>query len=289
VRAIDAAGNVDATPASRAWTVQGDTTPPNTTITGGPAAGSTTTSTSASFTFTASEAGSSFQCSLDSTSAYTGCTSPHSYTGLAAGSHTFRVRAIDAAGNVDATPASRAWTVEATSGCGRVTLVATADAWIEQNSSSSNKGSDSILKVKSQGPTDNFRALVTFALPSLPTDCVLGSATLRMFAASASSGRTIDAIRLNGPWTENGVTWSNQPHTDGAAASTTSGTGSREWNVTPHVEAMYGGTNHGFLIRDAAEAGSGSEQQFHSREKGDQPPQLVLNFAPAGTAGEGQP
>jgi hypothetical protein len=48
---------------------------------------------------------------------------------------------------------------------------------------------------------------------------------------------------------------------------------------------MYNETNHGFLIRDATESGSGFEQQFHSREKGEQPPQLVLAFTVAGAGG----
>jgi hypothetical protein len=41
------------------------------------------------------------------------------------------------------------------------------------------------------------------------------------------------------------------------------------------------GANHGFLIRDATEGGSGSEQQYHSREKGENPPMLIITFAPA--------
>jgi subtilisin family serine protease len=86
-----------------------DTTPPNTTITSGPSG--LVKSISASFGFSSSEAGSKFQCRLDGAT-FAACASPKSYTGLKNGSHTFRVRAIDAAGNVDATPASRTWKVD---------------------------------------------------------------------------------------------------------------------------------------------------------------------------------
>jgi hypothetical protein len=44
---------------------------------------------------------------------------------------------------------------------------------------------------------------------------------------------------------------------------------------------MYSDANHGFLIRDAVE-GQDAEQQFHSREKGETPPQLVIRFAVTG-------
>jgi hypothetical protein len=294
VRAIDAAGNVDGSPASRTWTIQGDTTPPNTSIIGGPAANSTTTSTSASFTFTGTDnataaASLTFQCSLNSTTAYSACSSPQPYSTLPVGTHTFRVRAIDAAGNVDGSPASRTWTVEQISGCGApVTLNATADAWIEQNSPSSNRGSDSILKVKSQGATDNFRALVQFALPAgAPAGCVLESATLRMYAASSTVGRTLEAVPLATAWTEGAVTWGNQPLTGGTATATSSGTGYRDWVVTPQVQAMHeAGTSHGFVIRDMVEGGSGMEQSFHAREKGENPPQLVIRYAPEPPAGD---
>jgi hypothetical protein len=85
-----------------------DTTPPDTTITAGPS-GSTAT-TDATFGFTSTESGSTFQCSLDG-GAYQPCASPTTYQGLAPAAHQLAVRAIDAAGNVDQTPATRSWTI----------------------------------------------------------------------------------------------------------------------------------------------------------------------------------
>jgi acid phosphatase type 7 len=90
-----------------------DTTPPETTITAGPAEGSTTTQADASFSFSSSETNSTFSCQLDG-GGFSPCTSPKTYDSLANGSHTFEVQATDAAGNTDDTPASSTWTVNAT-------------------------------------------------------------------------------------------------------------------------------------------------------------------------------
>ncbi|MBK5274049.1 MAG: hypothetical protein JJE30_03220, partial [Desulfuromonadales bacterium] len=109
VRAIDPAGNTDATPASFTWTI--DLTPPDTTITAKPADPSN--SAVPGFSFTATEANSTFECKLDSGS-FAACTSPRNFTALAEGSHTFQVRAIDPAGNTDATPAGYTWTIDLT-------------------------------------------------------------------------------------------------------------------------------------------------------------------------------
>jgi hypothetical protein len=87
-----------------------DTTAPETTIVESP--DSSTESTTATFTFTANESGSSFACRLDAGS-WGACASPSSLTGIGAGIHTFAVRATDAAANTDATPSSRTWTVTA--------------------------------------------------------------------------------------------------------------------------------------------------------------------------------
>jgi hypothetical protein len=103
--ATDLAGNTDATPAERVFVV--DRTAPETTITSGPPAG--TRDAMASFTFTSSEPG-RFDCALDGGAAEP-CESPASFAGLTPGPHSVAVAASDAAGNVDATPATYGWTV----------------------------------------------------------------------------------------------------------------------------------------------------------------------------------
>lgn len=82
----------------------------NTSITSGPSGASNPTS--ASFEF--SPAGVAFECKLDDEPDFSACDSGVSYSGLSRGSHKFEVRAKDAAGNTDPTPARRAWTVDAT-------------------------------------------------------------------------------------------------------------------------------------------------------------------------------
>jgi hypothetical protein len=91
-----------------------DGTPPDTAIQGSPPA---MTDATASFSFIGGDGSGSgvtgYQCSLDDAD-FAACTSPSGYTGLDSRSHTFAVRAVDAAGNVDPTPDAHTWTVDAT-------------------------------------------------------------------------------------------------------------------------------------------------------------------------------
>jgi len=90
-----------------------DAVAPDTTFTSQP--DNPSTSASASFTFSGNDASgsgvASFEASLDG-AAYSTVTSPASLAGLADGSHTFAVRALDVAGNADPTPASYTWTID---------------------------------------------------------------------------------------------------------------------------------------------------------------------------------
>src|SRR5207253_1767231 len=95
-----------ATPASSFATVAA----PNTTIP--PSAAAVTSATTATFQFTSTQTG-TFQCSRDG-AAYAACATPITYSALAAGAHTFGVRAVSTGGMVDPSPATYSWTIDTT-------------------------------------------------------------------------------------------------------------------------------------------------------------------------------
>ena len=105
--ATDASGNTSA--CSGPITYVEDSTAPNTTIDSGPLG--PTNDPTPTFAFASSEAGSSFECKIDS-NPYATCTSPKTVPHGTDGSYTFYVRGIDQAGNTDPTPASRSFTIE---------------------------------------------------------------------------------------------------------------------------------------------------------------------------------
>lgn len=84
--------------------------PPDTTITSGPP--SLDTSADATLEYLADRPGATFSCSLDG-GAFAACPSPHNLT-LGEGLHELLVAAVDPWGQIDATPASWAWTIDLT-------------------------------------------------------------------------------------------------------------------------------------------------------------------------------
>jgi hypothetical protein len=110
VRAVvtDSAGRTSS--ASATFTVYPQA-PPVPSIVSGP--GDPTNQTAARFTFSDSQAGVTFACSLDSAT-FTGCTSPTDVPGpLTKGAHRFRVEGVDPGGNVSAV-VTYTWTVDTT-------------------------------------------------------------------------------------------------------------------------------------------------------------------------------
>jgi hypothetical protein len=164
------------------------------------------------------------------------------------------------------------------SSAGTVTASANIDSWVDQASASSNFGGDQILKLKRETGSKANRALVRFNLPAVPSGCTVTGAALRLYAASASTGRTMQALRINANWTENGVRWNNQPATTGTAATASSVSGWNQWTVTSQVQSMYSVANHGFLVKFDVETNPVAEMQFHARNKGSEHPELRITL-----------
>lgn len=104
--AVDSAGNTS--PSSSLLTFTVDTRAPDTSFTKQPPA--RTNERNASFAYASTEASVRFECSLDG-APFTPCSDVYA---VALGDHVLRARAVDRAGNVDASPAEARWTVEET-------------------------------------------------------------------------------------------------------------------------------------------------------------------------------
>lgn len=113
---VDAAAVVPVTVAPASTHAKRDETAPDTRIDDGPRGLARTAS--ATFAFSSSERGSTFQCRLDD-APFAACATPHAVQPLSAGPHTFEVLAIDPAGNPDASPAARAFTIAVAPPSGR--------------------------------------------------------------------------------------------------------------------------------------------------------------------------
>lgn len=107
VRAVDPAGNVDATPANASFTV--DLSAPRTAFAPVPDTGAP----SRTIAFSADDPAASFECALDH-GLFSPCSSPFPLTGLSDGEKLFSVRASDPAGNLEDPPASVTFVVDTT-------------------------------------------------------------------------------------------------------------------------------------------------------------------------------
>ena len=199
-------------------------------------------------------------------------------TGLPAGtSYDYRVRAYAASGNSGYSNKASA-TTSTCAAPGTQTLTSVADSLVAEAAPTINYGTDATnFGVRSYSGGD-ARSLLRFNLPSIPSGCSVTGATLRLYTTSGAAGRTLEVGLVSSSWTETTVTWNNQPATSGSAATTASGTGWRELDVAAHVQTMYGGSNNGWLLRDASEnSGTIMDQVIHPRENTNAP-QLVITF-----------
>ena len=178
--ATDAAGNNAA--GTFTVTVQ-DTSPPSVSITSAPSG--TVNSRAASVSFSASDGTTS--CRVDG-GGFAGCGSPASYTGLADGSHTFVVRAEDAAHNTAS--ASATWTIDATP---PVLTLPTSAVTVEADGPSGGNASYTVTA------SDDGTALLPSAIACSPksgSKFPLGSTNVECHAADAYGNVANDAFSV---------------------------------------------------------------------------------------------
>jgi large repetitive protein len=163
-------------------------------------------------------------------------------------------------------------------GGGTQTVSSNSDTYVQQDSATTNNGTRSDLFVQAKSGS-SWRTLVNFNLPAQPAFCSVTSATLTLSVRSGTTGRTIQAFRAASSWTETGVTWNNQPATTGTATSAASvASGNLQISVTSQVQAMYSGSNFGFIVKDSAESDNSSAQQRWISREGGTAPSLSITF-----------
>ncbi|HEX6131114.1 MAG TPA: Ig-like domain-containing protein [Actinomycetota bacterium] len=187
VIATDRAGH---STTSAAITTEVDNSEPGANIDSHP--GNPTSSTSAGFSFSSTETGSTFECALDDAEAEP-CTSPQAFAGpLAEGSHTFTVTATDAVGNESSD--TYAWVVDVTA----------PDTTISSGPAASTTATTASFEFSSTEGGSTF----TCVLDGVPETCTsprdypglaLGAHTFEVRATDAAGNQ--DAIPATHAWT----------------------------------------------------------------------------------------
>jgi hypothetical protein len=82
-----------------------------------------------------------------------------------------------------------------------------------------------------------------------------------------------------GPWTETGITWNNQP-VNPTGAVIVPFTNPTDFDVLAMTQAMYNGTNNGYMVRFTDENSTNNiNNGYNTRESGSGTPQLLLTWA----------
>ena len=162
---------------------------------------------------------------------------------------------------------------------GLVTVDATGDTTVRQLTPTTNYGTATTATVRTQNASTNRRVLLYFPMPSVPSGCSVTVATLRVYASSTASARTIEAWQAASTWAETAVTWNTQPTTTGSAATTSNGAGYESWTVTTIVQSIISANNFGFLLKDQTEDSATSyTQTYQTTEALLNNPQLDVTF-----------
>lgn len=166
-------------------------------------------------------------------------------------------------------------------GGGTTTFTPVADAHVRDTAPTSNYGTITTLRVRTDAAGDDYRTLLKFTVSNLTGPVT--DAKLRLFVTDASpDGGRVYAV--DSGWTETGVNWNNAPSISGltpiASIGTTAAVGS--WTEVDLGSAVTANGTYAFELVSS----STNSAIYNSREAATNKPELVLT---SGTGGEPPP
>jgi hypothetical protein len=153
------------------------------------------------------------------------------------------------------------------------TFTATADAYVESTSPSTNFGTAPKIRVDNDPVARTFLKFTVTGLTQPVTRAVL---RIRTTSKGGSDTGGVWRPITDTSWSETGVTWDNQPAIDGTRKATLGPVTKNKWYAIDVTSVVTGNGTYAFAGSSPSTDGAG----FNSRESADGP-QLVIN---AGTA-----
>ena len=147
-------------------------------------------------------------------------------------------------------------------------VLASADARVERERTTTNFGSATDLRVRGTG-NKAINSYLRFVVPTtLPGSVV--SAKLRCFYSDGSDTAG-QVFRTSSSWTESGITWSNKPAAIGGQIASGGTVGNGVWFEFDVTSAITGPGTYDFVM-----TGSGGNVAIFSSREGSQPPRLAI-------------
>ncbi|WP_456328753.1 DNRLRE domain-containing protein [Archaeoglobus sp.] len=164
-----------------------------------------------------------------------------------------------------------------------VTFNPTDDTFADQLYPNSNFGSESYLLVDSLSLWKD-RTFVKFDVSSLPAGAHVVNATLQLYVYDTrAKNRNYGAHLVQNDWSEDTLTWNNQPGFSSTATDTVKvDEGWLSWNVTTDVRGFISGNpNYGWCIKDENENTHNTRYTYmYSKESGSNIPRLIVWYSP---------
>jgi RHS repeat-associated protein len=169
-----------------------------------------------------------------------------------------------------------------------VTIDPTIDSWDVQRDNSISTGypnsyysTNTVMEAGYDSYNGYTRALVNFALPSLPSGSVITSANFNAYQNKVDATTVpINLYRITSDWTPT-VTWNTQPSVRSTAESSVTSNASNaywQWDVTQLTKDWYTGyqPNFGLMLVQRNEANP--YRSFNTVNSGSNTPRITINY-----------